>query len=263
MSFSRDVDGRAAEHYRELLNLLGIDEKEESVVFPNLKHSANVALLEKKAGRNGRILLDQNSPEVVRLAKYDGINPPRDFIPNPETGIDACISSSENFYLAILPADCAPVFIYDKRSGYYGIVHAGVLGAFSGIVRNTIECMRLWCRTEVSDLVCYIGPCITSRVYSLESSGLWEKVLKDVVNPAEARDFDLKSFLHAQLLQLGVRPSEIEESDLCTGSDTELFFSNYSARTVADKMSQGRTISIIGAKAGNATRQSLSGPAAL
>jgi YfiH family protein len=248
MSFSRDIEGKAAKHYQDLLNLLGINEKEDSVVFLNLKHSANVALVEKRTGRNGRVLLDQNSPEIVRLAKFSGINPPRDFIPNPETGIDACISNSENFYLGILPADCAPIFIYDTRSRYYAIVHAGVLGAFSRIVQYTIECMKQWCLSDVADLVCYIGPCITSKVYSLESSGLWEKVLKGVVDPAWVHDFDLKSFLHTQLLELGVKPTEIEVSGLCTASRPDLFFSNYNARTVPDKLRQGRSISIIGAK---------------
>lgn len=246
MSFARDHDGHAERNLGDVFRRVGIREKGNSILFLNLTHSANVALVKKVEKRSGRIVLSQESPEIISLSKSKGIDPPRDFIPNPEEGIDACISKSEDLFLAILPADCAPVFLYDPVTQYYGIVHAGVLGVFSGIVPHTVECMREWAGSTLEDIECYVGPCISSRMYQLQSSGLWKTILQDRVSLHDAENFDLKQNLKMQLLKVGLIESRIQLSDFCTGSDTELFFSNYSAKTAEEKNKQGRVVSLIG-----------------
>lgn len=246
MSFGRDYDGTAVKNLKNFLELLDIQADKDTILFLNLTHSANVALVKKVEGRNGRVVLSQNSPEIVRLAKFQGINPPSDYVSRPEEGIDACISKSPGLLLAILPADCAPIFLYDPVTSYYAIAHAGVLGAFSNIVPRTIECMREWVEVDPHNLHCYIGPCITSKIYHLESSGLWKTVLHDKVSLEQARSFDLKDYLANQLLTLGLKKENIELSKACTGSDSDLFFSNYSVKTNIEKNKQGRIISCIG-----------------
>lgn len=246
MALSRDFDGTTAKNLEGLFGDLGIDLENSSVVFLNLTHSGNIALLERIPGRTGKITLGQNAPEVVKLAKYRGIDPPKDFIANPSAGIDACISNSRGLFLAILPADCAPVFVYDPQTHYFGIIHAGVLGAFSEIVPHTIRLMETWCKSDPRDLLCYIGPCVTSKIYHLTSSGLWQNVLLGKVDQKLAEEFDLKLFLNSQLLSIGVRSENIEISAHCTGSETDLFFSNYSVKTLEQKKKQGRNLALIG-----------------
>jgi YfiH family protein len=251
MSISRDLDGSAQSNFANLMRVLNIDIERQSVLFPKLTHSSNVALVAAREGRTGRINIDQNSPEIVELARFEGINPPQDFIADPASGIDACISSSPDTFLAVLPADCAPVMIYDPKTGYYALAHSGVLGTFSGIVINTVNSMRQWCQTNPSDLVVYLGPCVTSKIYNLKLSGLWNKVLRDRVDADVAENFELKEYIKRQLLELGVLEANIETSRFCTGSDDQLFFSNYSAKTVEDKQKQGRHLSIVGRNKSN------------
>lgn len=246
MSFSRDFDGTAPGNFGALLRKLGLDAGRETFLFPKLTHSSNVALVRAVPGRSGRVLIDQSSPEVVELARFAGIDPPADFIAAPETGMDACISDSPDCCLAILPADCAPVMLYDPASGYYALVHAGVLGALSGIVLNTVRCMERWCGTEPARLLCHIGPCVTSDFYDLRQSGLWNSVLKHHVAPAIAEHFELRTLIAEQLLSLGLARANIGSSRYCTGSDAELFFSNYSARTQEEKRLQGRHLALLG-----------------
>jgi hypothetical protein len=246
MSFARDMDGTAPENFALLLDDLEIDAGKTAILFPKLTHSANVAQVAALPGRTGRILIDQYSPEVMKLAKFSGIDPPPHFIGDPGSGIDACISASFDTCLAILPADCAPVMLYDPVTGHYAIVHAGVLGAISGIVINTVNCMTSWCGTNPSDLVCYIGPCVTSDIYVLKLSGLWNTVLKEKIDERVAENFDLKEYIVKQLVDLGVPVPRIETSGFCTGRDAHLFFSNYSAKTDEEKRIQGRHLSLIG-----------------
>ncbi len=247
MSMLRDINGTACENQKKFFNTLGIDSKECQIFFPKLKHSANVALI-SSSQQNGVIPLGQNSPEIIKLKKFSGINPPADFIADPETGIDACMSNSKHLFIAMMPADCAAIFLFDPVTNYYALIHAGVLGAFSKITLNTINCMTNWRSVKPKNLICYIGPSISSKVYKLKKSGLWNKVLKNEVSEKIAETFDLKLFLRDQLIEAGVRNENIEISPLCTATNNNLLFSNYSVKSVEKKQAQGRHMCVIGQK---------------
>ena len=47
------------------------------------------------------------------------------------------ITNRKDILLGILTADCAPIIILGNK--YFGIIHAGWKGAFSGIIENTIS----------------------------------------------------------------------------------------------------------------------------
>ena len=62
------------------------------------------------------------------------------FIDSPENQMlhgDGIISNRKDLILGVLTADCAPIVILGKK--YFGIIHAGWKGAFSGIVENAIN----------------------------------------------------------------------------------------------------------------------------
>ena len=50
---------------------------------------------------------------------------------------DGVISNRKDLSLGVLTADCAPVVILGKK--YFGIIHAGWKGAFSGIIENALN----------------------------------------------------------------------------------------------------------------------------
>ena len=50
---------------------------------------------------------------------------------------DGIISNRKDLILGVLTADCAPIVISGKK--YFGIIHAGWKGAFSGIIENAIN----------------------------------------------------------------------------------------------------------------------------
>lgn len=248
IAMARDVDGRTDSNRLAFFGQLGIDIKKHLIIFPKLTHSSNVALVSSESERQGIISLDKNSPETKKVMEFRGINPPVDFIPNPEAGIDACVSKAERTFIAMMPADCAPIFIYDLATSYYALIHAGVLGAFSSIAANTIFCMEAWCSSKAENLVCYIGPSISAQAYKLKQSGLWNKVLKGRVDERTADNFDLKLFLRNQLINKGVNENNIEISPFCTAVNQDLFFSNYTVKSIKEKQMHGRHMAVTGKK---------------
>ena len=50
---------------------------------------------------------------------------------------DGIISKRNDLSLGVLTADCATVVILGKK--YFGIIHAGWKGAFSGIIENALN----------------------------------------------------------------------------------------------------------------------------
>ena len=58
--------------------------------------------------------------------------------PNDQTlNCDGIISNKKDLILGVLTADCAPIVILGKR--YFGIIHAGWKGTFSGIIENALN----------------------------------------------------------------------------------------------------------------------------
>ena len=41
--------------------------------------------------------------------------------------------------LGVVTADCVPIILYDIKNEIIGCVHAGWKGAYSGIIKNTIN----------------------------------------------------------------------------------------------------------------------------
>jgi polyphenol oxidase len=118
-------------------------------------------------------------------------------------GVDSLITDLYDTPLLIQTADCAAVSIYDPANHAIGIAHAGRVGAEKEIVLKTIEAMRDNFGSCANNLIVGIGPCIHKCCY----------------------DMDLPGLIHEQLLTTGVKPESIEESDICTSDNNDLFFS--------------------------------------
>lgn len=244
MSFDRDAIGQAPTNMQIMMQDLGIDPKNSVILIPRIKHTANIALVSPKF-RKGRAIFDKTSPEIVELAQFPGSDQAADFIDEYDQGVDGCISQKQNLYIATLQADCAPVMFFDPVTKTFGLVHAGVLGALSGIVKNALKQMQAWCKAEAKNIFCYVGPCITGQQYQIKNSSMWP-VFKQFLSEDEATNFDLKAFITKQMLATGVAESNIEIAPQCTSDDQ--FFSNFQAKTPQQKLREGRNIAIIGFK---------------
>ncbi len=215
MSFDRD-ERHAPQNLQNFFNQLNLNLKQLSLIILPVQNSTNVALLNQPK-KTGRLIIDEKSTLLKKYHKFDA-----------KSGFDACISKAQNTFLAILPADCAAVMMYDLKSKYYALIHAGRASIEAGIILKTIFCLKLWLNIEPKNLLCYIGPNICARCYQING-----------------KNFNISKEIIFRLKHSGVREENIETSKSCTAENKDLFFSNYRAKA---SKTEGRQIAIIGKK---------------
>ncbi len=151
---------------------------------------------------------------------------------------DAMITKIPNIPLMVLIADCVSIGLYDHRQRAVGIVHAGWRGTADGIVRKTIEKMNEVFGSRPSEIIAGISPSIGPCCY---------EVGEDVIDAfhdafPEAGEYFLEnrkgnkahlSLWRAnvwQLVDAGVKNSNIETAELCTSCNPEAYYSHRAER---------------------------------
>jgi YfiH family protein len=137
---------------------------------------------------------------------------------------DALITRQRGLALAILTADCLPVFLYDPSTNSIGLVHAGWKGTKAGIAAATVLEMKKLFNVSAEDLHAWMGPAIGGCCYqvgadfeNLFTSGLTQK--------ENSLYLDLSEVNKKQLLDCGLKDKNISESDLCTVCNEDQMFS--------------------------------------
>ncbi len=130
----------------------------------------------------------------------------------PRAGVEKCMvdgadalltSGSHGVLLGIYVADCAAVYLCDRRTGALGLVHSGRRGTEQAIVLRTLEAMAAEYGSKSEDIEAAISPCIRPPRYEV----------------------DFASLIAEQLRGAGVPPEQVEMSGECTGENVEKFYS--------------------------------------
>jgi polyphenol oxidase len=153
---------------------------------------------------------------------------------NKLNNTDALITTRKNMAIAIMTADCVPILLYDYKNGIAATIHAGWKGTVGKIVENTIEQMVHKLGAETKNMIAGIGPSICDKVYEVgnevaeEFEILSEKERNLVVlrhpNP-EKKYLNLQMANKLQLLNVGLKPENIEEANICTFTNNNEFYS--------------------------------------
>ena len=99
----------------------------------NIRNNLTIVAKKMRIKRTNLILMYQtHSNKVVEVRK----NSKRKILS------DAMITKEKNIALGVVTADCVPILVYDKKNKVVGCIHAGWKGAFSGIIKNTIQKMK-------------------------------------------------------------------------------------------------------------------------
>ena len=80
-----------------------------------------------------------------------------------EPKADAAVTRSTGRVLAVLTADCLPVFICSDDGTAVGIAHAGWRGLAGGVIEATVSRLAL----PASSLIAWLGPGIGARSYEV------------------------------------------------------------------------------------------------
>jgi len=147
---------------------------------------------------------------------------------------DAAITDRPNAVLAVLTADCMPVFFCSKDGKHIGVAHAGWRGLCAGILENTLGALMSESQgLPPSAFMTWLGPAIGPNHF---------EVGQDVLEAFASRGFQLgpdtfdpipskpnKYLANLPLLaRQALKKAGVEQiygGDLCTYSDSNRFFS--------------------------------------
>lgn len=128
-------------------------------------------------------------------------------------------------------ADCTPVIIYDPIKQIGAVSHAGWRGTAGSIASKTVKKMVNEFGSNPKTLKCAIGPAISFCCYNVGEEVLQKTraTVKNFEGLFEIREgnifIDLKGINKQQLIESGVKPTNIDICPYCTVCDNNLFFS--------------------------------------
>ncbi len=137
--------------------------------------------------------------------------------PNPVEA-DASFTREPGQILAIMVADCLPVFFASRQGDVVGVAHAGWRGLANGVLSETVASINS------DELVAWMGPAISAGHYEVgddvrerfvSSTGFTE-------NDNHRWQMDLYAVAREQLEALGIT---VSGGNFCTYQDKARFFS--------------------------------------
>ena len=116
-------------------------------------------------------------------------------------GADALVTGIRGLGLGIYVADCAAVYLADRKGRAVGLVHSGRAGTTKNIVGRTIALLGAEFAVDADDLVVEISPCIRPPLY----------------------ETDFAAEIAAQARAAGV--TDVRDHAICTGQNVDRYYS--------------------------------------
>ena len=188
--------------------------------------------------RNKLVLMNQtHSAKVIEITKNNY---------KKKISSDAMITKVKGLAIAVVTADCVPIIIYDLKNEIIGCIHAGWKGAFSGIIKNTVNKIKKINNNNM--IFASIGPCIGKRSYEVDVNFYQKFLKKTKQNKKYFSDknktkklFNLRKFVADKLIELQVKIDHVNHD---TFKEKMNFFS-YRRSFKLKQNDYGRCISVV------------------
>lgn len=209
MSFTNgDSERKVFENYRRICSVIGTDH--EKAVFSQQTHTSNVRIVTE----------DDIGKGIIKGRDY--------------TDIDGLITNIRKVTLVTQYADCTPLLFCDPVKKVIASSHAGWRGTASEIGRVTIEKMNLNFGCNPKDIICAIGPSICQHCYEVDdmvytpiSKIPYLKKDKIFIKKDNGKYMlDLWETNKEILINSGIKPENIDITDLCTNCHPDFFHSH-------------------------------------
>lgn len=159
---------------------------------------------------------------------------------------DVIVSDEPDVAIIVRVADCAPILIADRRLGVVAAAHAGWRGTACGVATRAVEAMREQFRSEPSDLIAAIGPCLGQCCgevgpevpTAFREGGHATEAIERWFRPGNADRFllDLPAANRDQLVSAGVPAEHVHDARLCTKTYAQRFHSYRANGLMAGRM---------------------------
>lgn len=150
--------------------------------------------------------------------------------PKEPEGYDILIADRPKIAIAAKAADCLPVLIAEAEAGIVAAVHAGWKGTLVRVTEKAVECI-LEMGGETRNLVAALGPSMSGACFEVEEDvkKAFEREFLDwpILKQKSQQKWllDVAETNRLQLMDLGLKPSQIDRIDLCTHCRPDLFWS--------------------------------------
>ena len=205
----------------------------------NILKNLNIVAKKMNIKKNKLILMHQTHSNKIAVVKKENLN--------KKIIADAMITKIKGIFLGVLTADCVPIILYDANNKIIGCIHAGWKGAFSDIIKKTINKIKK-INTNNKIYAC-IGPCIGKKSYEVDLNFYKKFINKSYQNKKyfikknnRKKLFNLRRFVADKLVKHNVKLDHINR-------DTYVEKSNFFSFRRSCKLQQkdyGRCISVIG-----------------
>ena len=175
----------------------------------------------------------QTHSDIIKVIHYAG--------DNGES--DALITKKKNLGLAIIVADCTPIFIYDFENKVIAAVHSGWRGTEQKILYKTLIKLKENFDTIPDNLFVYVGPSISTINYEVGKEVAEKFNNKYIVQKNGKLFLDVSQINYDMLIEFGIPQNQIQKSELCTFEFGSLL---HSFRR--DGIKSGRSLGVIAIK---------------
>ena len=206
--------------------------------------SKNIKLAKKIIGLNRKKLkfISQTHSSDIKIINKENLK--------NKIQCDGSITLDKNIALAVLTADCAPIFIFDKNCSIICAVHSGWRGSLNNIVKNAITKI-IELNYKRKNLIAIVGPCLSKENFEVDLNLKKLFLNKNIqykkffLDYNKKLHFDMRGLINFQLNEASV--SKIGNIDIDTYSNKDIFFSHrYSSHK--GQLPTGRMINLIGFK---------------
>jgi YfiH family protein len=159
---------------------------------------------------------------------------------------DIIVSDDPSVAIGVRVADCAPILLFDARTGVAGAAHAGWRGTAAGAAGAAVDAMRRAFGSDPKDLLAAIGPCLGACcgevgpdvVEAFRAGGADPASLDAWFSPGRGDrvQLDLDRANRDQLARAGVNPDAIFVSGLCTKTHHDRLHSYRADRAAAGRL---------------------------
>lgn len=143
---------------------------------------------------------------------------------------DALVTAAAGPVLAVLAADCVPIYIVSRRPPAVALAHAGWRGTLAGVGPAAAAALAEAAGVSPRELAAVIGPSIGPCCYPVgeEVAAAFVRAFgPEAVRPGEvAPRVDLWAANRAALLAAGLPAGQVHVAGLCTSCRRDVFFSH-------------------------------------
>ena len=169
---------------------------------------------------------------------------------NKKIKADGMITQDKKISIAILTADCCPIFFFDDQATFVSCLHAGWKGCYNNIAKEALIAIRK-IQPDIKKINAIIGPCLNKKNFEVTEDFKFKFLRKNqgykkffYINDKENKTlFDMRSLIKFQIRGSGI--INIENINLDTYSNKKLFYSHRRS-THNNQLNTGRMINIIG-----------------